>query len=337
MSSRLSSLLNGSQQGMPTPSMNASTTVSGSSTPPDVEEFDLSALDQQQHKHEKPISLDSDTDGDIQCIGRYQEKQREPAEGANHHAAEAKPPSSSHAAPVPGQQAAQHPTEFASTPHSHNGSQSPLEEDRTRPRRVPQKRKAAPVSIELSDEEDDARQQQQPASEPSTATTTATAQTKQEQDGQDSDLEITHHASPNKRPNTVHQGTSASGTPETAADVMIDNSPLLMGQITSVGLILNSLPELCGKPSDGDTVPLPPLPIVLQKDDPQYARPGSDSHHSVRLATIQGTKFGCLDTRMATVLGPVMDGAPCKAHHVRFQATIVRQIPSGVCHPLFFT
>lgn len=183
---------------------------------------------------------------------------------------------------------------------------------------IPQKRKAAPVPIDISDDEGSTSSKtgHHPPQPASTASTQVSTPSKQEDP--DSDLEITRHSQ-----QRVHQ------QPTMHAEVTIDNNPVLMGQLTTVALIMSTLPEIC--PSDRDpSKALPPVPVFLHKDDPRLARPNSEFADRVQLFTLQGVRFGTLESRMSAVLGPVLDGAPCKAHHVRFQATLQRPPLDGV-------
>lgn len=214
---------------------------------------------------------------------------------------------------------------------------------------VPKKRKAAPMSIDISDDEGAsstsssrvARQQPQ-ASTSATTTAPATpsssqasAIARQKEEDPDSDLEITHHSQHRAPAPTAtmsqqqRQQQQQSAPHSLHPDVAVDNRPLLMGQITTVALIVAALPEICTKQPAGSPA-LPPVPVILYRDDPRLAQTKPDYSERTQLLTLQGVRFGTLETRLSDVLGPVLDGAPCKAHHVRFQATVQRAPPDGV-------
>lgn len=201
---------------------------------------------------------------------------------------------------VPSRSSSQAPR-ASSRPHSAASSQTC----------IPQKRKAQQSGpIDISDDE-------AASATASTYSSQAPVPSTSKTEDPDSDLEITHYA-------------QSSPQRQRQPEVIHNNTPVLMGQITTVALIVNDLPELCPKALLNSNVPFPPLPVILHKDDPRFARPDSESADRVHVITLQGQRFGNLESRISGALGPVIDGAPCKAHHVRFQAAVQRQKPTGV-------
>ena len=95
-----------------------------------------------------------------------------------------------------------------------------------------------------------------------------------------------------------------------AAEVMVDNSHQFLGQISSVVLILNPVPELNMEAKENQIAP-PPLHVSFNRTPP-VSIPMQKPKESVYISSNEsGQRFGALEARVADILGPVLGGKPC--------------------------